>query len=231
MWPCTITKLINLRFLQSPPLFISLRQPPSASQDRLPTTNNFVANFVLGQIDFTTTTAGSTLSKFDMPQQVSTHSGKFIVTDYNNSRVLAWNTIPNGNASADIIVGANPVNRACSATTLYDPESAMVASGKLVIADNTNNRVLLYNPIPTSNNASPDTIPGQASLTQCTANNDDQDTFPDAGPTARTLYNPTAAWTDGTRLVVSDATNYRVLIWNSFPTTGFQATDLASGQT
>ena len=62
---------------------------------------------------------------------------------------------------------------------------------------------------------------GQNSFTNCIANDDDQDGADDGVPTARTLASPTGVWSDGTRLVVADKSNNRVLIWNSFPTTNF----------
>ena len=71
---------------------------------------------------------------------------------------------------------------------------------------------------------------GQQDATQCAHNDDDQDGTIDTTPTARTLYSPSSVWTDGTRLVVSDFGNHRVLVWNSFPTRHFQPADTVLGQ-
>lgn len=51
-----------------------------------------------------------------------------------------------------------------------------------------------------------------------------------AAATANSLSLPSAVWSDGTRLVVADTLNNRVLIWNSFPTSNGQAADLVLGQ-
>lgn len=54
--------------------------------------------------------------------------------------------------------------------------------------------------------------------------------LPAAVPSARTMYAPRGAWTDGARLVVSDTGNQRVLIWHSMPTTDGQPADVVLGQ-
>ena len=41
--------------------------------------------------------------------------------------------------------------------------------------------------------------------------------LPDASPTADHMYAPRGVWTDGTRVVVADSGNHRVLIWHTFP--------------
>ncbi|MCJ7764965.1 MAG: hypothetical protein MUP09_03390, partial [Thiovulaceae bacterium] len=48
-------------------------------------------------------------------------------------------------------------------------------------------------------------------------------------PTANSLSFPTALWSDGTQLIVLDAGNNRILVWNAFPVS-HQAADLVLGQ-
>jgi hypothetical protein len=50
------------------------------------------------------------------------------------------------------------------------------------------------------------------------------------GKGASNLNAPSDLWTDGTRLVVSDSGNSRVLIWNSIPTTNGKAADVVIGR-
>ena len=71
---------------------------------------------------------------------------------------------------------------------------------------------------------------GQSDFTHHTANDDNQDGFYDGGPTARTFCYPTDVWSDGTKLIVADNTNSRVLIWNTFPTANFTPADVVLGQ-
>ena len=200
----------------------------------IPTSNGATADFVLGQPDFVSSTSSSAADGMDGPQTVFSAAGKLFVTDYSNSRVLIWNTPPTTTqAPADIVVGQSGFGSStigCSASLLDEPESATATSNKLIVADSNNNRVLIYNSIPTSNGATPDLVLGQADFTHCTANDDNQDGTADTAPTARTLDYPAGVWTNGTKLIVADANNNRVLIWNTFPTSDFQPADVVIGQ-
>jgi hypothetical protein len=106
----------------------------------------------------------------------------------------------------------------------------IITDGKLLVVDSGNHRILIWNTVPTATGAAPDLVLGQADFTHCKYNDDDQNGVTDDTPTARTLNTPAGIWSDGTRLVVVDEVNNRVLIWNSFPTTSFQPSDLVLGQ-
>ncbi len=54
--------------------------------------------------------------------------------------------------------------------------------------------------------------------------------LPDAHPSPSTLYAPRGVATDGSRLVVSDTGNHRVLIWNRVPRSDGEAADVVLGQ-
>lgn len=200
----------------------------------IPSSNGASADFVLGQPDFTSSTGGSAPDGLAGPESVFGAAGKLFVTDYKNNRVLIWNTPPKtSQVAANVVVGQSAFGMAasaCTASGMLDPESATATSGKLIVADSRNNRVLIYNSIPTSNGAAADIVLGQNSFTTCAADDDNQDGVADAAPTARTLDYPTGVWTDGTRLIVADVSNNRVLIWNSFPTSSFQPADVVVGQ-
>ncbi len=200
----------------------------------IPSSNGAPADFVLGQSAFNSAAPSSTAAGLDQPQTVFGAAGRFFVTDYGNSRVLIWNTPPTTTqAPADIVVGQGGFGtslQACSPSGMSKPESATATASKLIVADSHNNRVLVYNSLPTSNGATPDLVLGQNSFTTCALNDDNQDGAADAAPTARTLDYPTDVWTDGTMLIVADAANNRVLIWKTFPTHDFQSADIVVGQ-
>ena len=202
--------------------------------DSIPTENNASADYVIGQIDLNSTALEPEKDKISGPQTVIVSDGKLFITDYNNNRILIYNTIPQvHNASADVVVGQadfNTSNTSCSAYGLSGPESISVADGKLIISDSDNNRVLIYNTIPTENNASADIVLGEDSFTTCASNDDDQNGTSDANPTARTLDYPAGVWSNGEKLVVSDSENNRVLIWDYFPTDSFTPADVVLGQ-
>ncbi len=200
----------------------------------IPTENNASADFVIGQVDLNSSNSGTGASEMGGPGSLAVYDGKLFVTEWDNNRVTIFNSVPTeNNASADVVVGQEDFNLSasdCTAYNLYDPETMIVVNGKLIITDSDNNRVLIYNTIPTESNASADLVLGQNSFTKCTENDDDQDDLADSSPTARTLYYPAGAWSDGEKLVVNDASNNRVLIWNTFPSANFQPADLVLGQ-
>ena len=118
----------------------------------------------------------------------------------------------------------------CDAISLAGSSDATIAAGKLIVADGSNNRVLIWNSVPTTNEEPANVILGQNSFNTCARNDDDQNGIMDAGPTARTLDGPRSIWSDGERLVVADLSNNRVLIWNAIPTSNFTAADRVIGQ-
>ena len=199
----------------------------------VPTVNNAVADFVLGQPDFTTTTPGVTSTVFSGPQTVAISGGKMFAVSFNNRRVLIWNTVPtSGGVAPDVVVGQVDFTSSatgCTGTNLSDPQTLWAVDGKLIVTDSDNHRVLIWNSIPTSNNQPADVVLGQQSFTNCAANDLNDDGTPDT-PSASTMRLPAGVWSDGTRLVVLDSSNNRALIWNSFPTTNFAPADLVLGQ-
>ena len=201
----------------------------------VPTSNDASADFVLGQSDFSTTASGNAANKMAGPESIRvSDDGKLLVDDYGNNRVLLWNTAPTSSGvSADVVVGQTGFGlsaSACTSTGLKYPESIETVGGKLIVADSGNNRVLIWNTIPTSDGAPADIVLGQGDFTHCQYNDDNQDGTHDANPTDRTLRYPTDAWSDGTRLIITDRNNSRVLIWNTFPTSNFTPADVVLGQ-
>lgn len=89
--------------------------------------------------------------------------------------------------------------------------------GRLIVADRTNHRVLIWNSIPQLGPLGPaQVVIGQPDMDSCNENGSDEaDT---RGPTSRGVLSfPMSVWSDDTRLVVSDQGNNRVLIWDTFP--------------
>ena len=95
------------------------------------------------------------------------------------------------------------------------------------MADTQNNRVLIFNRIPTSNGTAADVVLGQPNFT----------TFVEPDLTqqknnvqANQLLNPVAVTSDGVHVFVTDLGYNRVLIWNSIPSTNGAAADVVIGQ-
>jgi len=116
--------------------------------------------------------------------------------------------------NADIVLSAFGFNDTGGPLSFNYPSGLSSGGTRLVMADTWNNRVLIWNTAPMSARA-PDLVLGQPNFT---AN--------DAGRGRGQMNWPVSTSTDGTRLVVTDTMNDRILIWNSFPTTNGQPADL-----
>jgi hypothetical protein len=162
------------------------------------------------------------------PASVKYYNGKLIVGDLMNNRVLIWNTVPTTfGVPSDVVVGQTGFATKIFATTkssLSTPSDIEVVNGKLIVSDRDNNRILIWNNIPTTNGVSADLVLGQGDFNHNAINGGN------STPTASNLFMPYGLWSDGTRLVVTDFSNNRVLIWNTFPTTNGAPADLVLGQ-
>ena len=221
-----------------------------------------VANVVLGQPDFvtttpipcitpppnisTTTTPTSPVCPANAPQTplatgmrnptaVASDGTHLAVADTNNNRVLIWNSIPTSNDQPpDVVVGQTdftsagiPPNQTPTATSLRNPQGVWLQGGKLFVADTQNDRVLIYNSIPTSNGAAADVVLGQPNMTTYVQINIAEQSTSAAN---NNLLTPVSVTSDGTRLYVADLGYNRVLIWNTIPTGNQQPADVEVGQ-
>ncbi len=161
----------------------------------------------------------------------SAGSTKMLVSDTGNHRVLIWNDVPTQNQPPDVVLGqpAFDTNVAdyngSSATSMTSPQSAVILNGKLVVADSGNHRLLIWNSIPTVNYRPADVVWGQLNSTTSAANQGRGA----ANPLARGVNTPMVA-AAGSRLVVTDSANNRILIFNSVPVSRDAYPDYLIGQ-
>ncbi len=192
-----------------------------------------VADIVLGQTDFNKSDVALTQAGLRLPTSVASDGVALAVADTDNNRVLIWKQIPAANSTpADIVVGQpdftkNATSVPPTAKSLRGPQGVWIQNGKLFIADTQNNRVLIYNSIPSANGASADIVIGQPDFTTLIQ--------PDISQTAvvakpNNLLNPVAVTSDGQKLYVTDLGHNRVLIWNAIPGQNQAAADVAVGQ-
>ena len=223
----------------------------------IPNTIDQPADIELGQPDFNTVLQGSQQvvdnRSLRSPQGVWIQNGKLFVADTQNHRVLIWNSIPTQNRQpADVELGQANFNVAfqpdltkgstdAHANTLLNPVSVSSDGIRLFVTDLGNNRVLIWNSIPTTNQAPADVAVGQKDLDSgisndtpdlCPSNGTDSTTgdptYP--GRCGKTLDFPRFALSDGTRLFIADGGNDRVLIYNNIPTQNGAAADVILGQ-
>jgi len=133
------------------------------------------------------------------------------------SSVLIYNSVPTTNgASPDLILGnssmatANTTVTTCTAGK-FNYIGGLTSDGtRLVVSDTNNNRIQIWNTIPTTSEQAPDRVLGQADFTTCGYNRTNTTT-----PAADSLYHPKGVAIAGGKLVVADYRNARVLVWNN----------------
>jgi uncharacterized protein (TIGR03437 family) len=227
---------------------------------------------VVGQPDMVSngTSVPPTQTSLRGPEGVWIYNGMLFIADTQDNRVLIYHKIPTtNNAPADVVVGQSSFTAfvqpdltqsqpTTAANNMQDPVSVTTDGTHLFVADFGQNRVLIFNSIPTANGASADVALGQPDLVSATDNNSftitnttlDSDNNPegatpvlcqsngmdsDAYTTfpvrcAATMEFPRFALSDGTRLFVADGGNDRVLVYNTIPTASGTRADIILGQ-
>ncbi|HTU44542.1 MAG TPA: hypothetical protein VMF91_05745 [Bryobacteraceae bacterium] len=212
--------------------------------NRIPTSNNQPADLVLGQTSFTTANAppltaispNTAANQLWNPTSVTSDGTRLFVADYGFNRVLIWNNIPASmDQPADVVVGqpgmttsvpnwttyfcpvsGSDVNGTPCAGTLNFPSYALSDGTRLFIADQGNDRVLIFNSIPTQNGANADVVLGQPNMTTDVISSQTisiASTAIDNTAGVDTIPSPTSLAFDGTNLYVSDPFNLRVLVF------------------
>ncbi len=190
-------------------------------------TNNQLADLVIGQPNFVSEGDRGYTGQSVLGADVAASAAGVWIADATKGRVLGFSPLPTtGDPTAGGIVGRpavtdNTAIGTASATNLGTFAYAVAYGGNvLAVADGDRNRVLLWNPAPTTAGEAADIVVGQPNMTSSTSGNG-----------ASQLNLPMSVWTDGTRLIVGDRANYRVLIWNTLPTANGQVADVVLGQT
>ncbi|MCW5807218.1 MAG: hypothetical protein KIT31_32980 [Deltaproteobacteria bacterium] len=199
----------------------------------IPTTNGQPADLVLGQPDFTSKGSGNSASGLSGPRGLWTDGQRLIVSDRLNNRVLIWNTFPTQNgAPADTVLGApgfgmSPVINPPTASSFRNPHGVSFDGARLYVADQQNNRVLVWNGMPSSNNKAADQVLGQSGFDGALEN---------AGAPYPQVNNigfkgPTDVIVDECgSLYVCDNFNGRVLVFGRVPTGNAPAADVVLGK-
>jgi uncharacterized protein (TIGR03437 family) len=212
----------------------------------IPTRNNQPADVVLGQNGFDVAFAPpvspgtnplTTAARLLNPVAVTSDGTRLFVADLGYNRVLIWNRIPTTNAQpADVVIGQPDMTSAvpnfadalCTAfsdgtfparceSTLDFPRFALSDGRRLFVADGGNDRVLIYNTIPTTNGAKADIVLGQPDfMTDIITNltSTITSTAIDNTGAVDTTPSPTSLAYDGTNLYVADPYNRRVLLFS-----------------
>jgi uncharacterized protein (TIGR03437 family) len=191
--------------------------------------------------DLTRLTTSASASALLNPVSVTSDGKHLFVTDLGFQRVLIWNSLPNANqAPADVVIGepdmttfnegGNHVTKMCASTgtdtsgnllypemcagTLSYPRFTLTDGQRLYIADGGNDRVLIFNSIPTANGAAADVVLGQKNMTtNQVTDNSDLFTPNLQRSSSDTIRTPTSLAWDGQNLYVADPFDRRVLVF------------------
>ena len=182
--------------------------------------NGAPANAVLGHLFFTDNADGGNMNGFTQPESVlGDLQGNLWVADVGNNRVLRFDnaaSLPNGANASGLLGQSNYTvyTSGATASKMYDPDGLALDwhTGRLFVADGSNNRILYFNQALTkADGANADGVLGQANFTDNAANRGS------ATPTASGLEWPALLYYDhlSDGLWVPDFGNRRALLFGA----------------
>lgn len=152
-------------------------------------------------------------ASFRWPHDIAGHDDLLLVADAGDHRILGWSPHPETDRSADIVLGQPDFSSVAewpygphTGDRFRFPYAIGLDAGRLAIADTANNRILLWEGVPTDGRAADHVLA--------------QPDFASNGENRWTSVQPdTLCWPygislHGDRLAVSDSGNNRVMIWH-----------------
>ena len=189
-----------------------------------PTRDRMAADLVIGQPDFVSEGRNGKSSvgaaSLNVPTGVAASDGILAVADAWNHRVLIWHGYPTrSNQPADVVLGqadfaggaANRGTRIASADNLNWCYGVALEGQALYVADTGNRRVLKWDRVPVVNSASADLVLGEIDFVT-------RDENAGLAPDAAGMRWPHGIVVDRGRLLVADAGNNRIMVWDTMPT-------------
>ncbi|MGB6300396.1 MAG: hypothetical protein WBF90_30070, partial [Rivularia sp. (in: cyanobacteria)] len=189
-----------------------------------PTTDSQPCDWVIGQPNFNSEgkNAKGKLGRntLNVPTGICSCGEGLAVADAWNHRVLIWKTLPeDSNVPADLVLGqadfnnnqANRGNSNAAANTLNWCYGIFYHQGKLFVADTGNRRLLIWHQLPEENGQAADVVLGQPNM-----ESRDENGGGNADASSMRWCHDITIWDNN--LVVTDAGNNRVMIWDGIPT-------------
>ncbi|MDT9338416.1 hypothetical protein VV11_002655 [Trichodesmium erythraeum 21-75] len=187
---------------------------------QLPEDNNVPADIVLGQADFSENESNrskleTAADRMHWPYGVICHHDQLWVADTGNRRVLMWQQLPEFNGQpADLVLGQTDMScrdenggGEATAASMRWPHDITFWEESLVVTDAGNNRVMVWDGIPTENNQPCSVVLGQSQFDTVQLN---QGVY---FPSAVSLSMPYGVVATGEWLIVADTANSRLLGW------------------
>ena len=181
--------------------------------ETIPQVNGEPADVVIGQLDFTSSTAGSSDRELNFPAFVAVSpNNELLISDVFNNRVLIYNTIPiANNEPASAVIGQDDFisnGSGVAANSFNIPMGVAVSkTGRLAISDAFNARILVYDQIPANNSTLPTLVLGQPDFNTNDPVNEDEISL-------RDISSPFGiAWDLSENLLITDTRLERILIY------------------
>lgn len=202
---------------------------------RTPRHDGAMADLVIGQPNFESEGRNAKTSPgpatLNVPTGVAVSGEVLAVADAWNHRVLIWHGLPaHSNQPADIVLGQSDfesvlANRGAvaAADTLNWCYGVTIADGALWVADTGNRRVLKWNQIPAKSGTPADLVLGETDFV--TRDSNAGCAVADVGMTW-----PHSVAVLERRLLIADAGNNRVMIWDEQPETNGAPCTFVLGQ-
>jgi hypothetical protein len=191
--------------------------------ERIPMINGAPADLVMGQRDFTTRdeNAGESGGALGVrwPHAIDVADGRILVADAGNNRIMVWHALPQANGvPCDFVLGQADAMRLDHNRGAYDPTAASlnmpyglaVEGERLIVADTANSRLLGFDMDGLGMGAAATRLAGQYEFT---AKGDNRWCL----PVRDSLCWPYDVAGCGDTLVIADAGNNRVLVWEVAP--------------
>lgn len=187
----------------------------------LPRDHNVPADLVVGQQDFCSVesnrgAAAPSAASLFWPYGVHWDGARLWVADTGNRRVLMWQGLPRRNGQpADLVLGQ--VGFDCrdengggepTAGSMRWPHALTFWKGKLCVTDAGNNRIMIWDRLPTADNESCDWLLGQSEFHLVDHN---QSLY---WPGAATLHMPYGVAAAGDWCIAADTANSRLIAWH-----------------
>ncbi|MCZ6690274.1 MAG: NHL repeat-containing protein [Planctomycetota bacterium] len=210
----------------------------------MPTADNDLPDLVLGQTTLVGTqvnAGGLSASSLYRPIGISGTATQLFVADTLNNRVLVYDLpILFNKQAATLVLGQADFTSYCrdrgiplgcgggsvAGNTLDGPHGLYTDGASLFVADRYNNRVLVWNPLPSVNGQAANRVLGQPNFITESINT--------GGKSLNSMYRPYDVAGDSAgagHTYVTDRDNSRVLVWNTDFPASLAAADFALGQT
>ncbi|MFY7805192.1 MAG: hypothetical protein ACOVQ7_17370 [Limnoraphis robusta] len=203
---------------------------------KVPQDSNIPADIVLGQANFNANEPNrgefeTAANRMHWPYGVFYYNGQFFVADTGNRRVLVWREFPIENGQpADFVLGQpDLVSRdenggdSPTASSMRWPHYFTVWNHRFVVTDAGNNRLMIWDNIPTEMNQPCDFVLGQKGFDTVELN---QGVY---FPTDSSLSMPYGVASTSEWLIAADTANSRLIGWKGDVLTGKSA-EMLTGQ-